>query len=101
MFVITNCIVQNKTLVLVGQTEEYSFICNIISVEDIANCTNDEGNIYISDNRGGFYNIKMDLLNPELEPPDSRISPFDFNYNDYGIPAYIWCIVTGMIMAEL
>jgi hypothetical protein len=46
MFVITNCIVQNKTLILIGQTEEYSFICNIISVEDIVNSTNNEGDIY-------------------------------------------------------
>ena len=52
--------------------------------------------INISDNNGGFYNIQLNFItntNTNTNTP--------FIYNDYKIPAYVWCIARGMMLANL
>jgi hypothetical protein len=88
-----------------------------------------EANIYIKDNDGSYYSIQVTLVSrtnksnkplkvwflelleehvnhvyTNIKNNSSKINikgKNKFSYNLYNIPAYIWCIATGMISAEL
>ena len=88
-----------------------------------------EGNIYIKHNDNSYYSIKVTLLSKSnkynkplklwfielleehvnyvynnIKNNSSKIKikgKNKFSYNLYHIPAYIWCVATGMISTEL
>lgn len=91
--------------------------------------TQNEANIYIKHNDNSYYSIKVTLLSDStknnkplrvwfvellkeyvnhvynnIKNNSSKIKIKEknkFSYNLYNIPAYIWCIATGMISTEL
>lgn len=65
---------------------------------------NNESAIVVSDNNGGDY--KIAIRYGDVDYNDNLIrnySPIhyqdDFDCTEYDIPHYVWCIVTGMIIA--
>ena len=99
MFEINYSYKEPNKIRLVGQTEKRRFTVEILSVGAKKEYENHEGDMYISDNNGGMYNIKIKMEVDQYATCGSVQK--DFNYVNYDIPAYVWCIVTGMILAKL
>lgn len=125
-----------NNIIMMGETKKWYFICKIKKLmEKIKkhNFTQNEGNIYILDNDGFYYNIQIRIITKsnikknKNEPlvksffrvlklcfrdvfnilyensSEIKIKGKDdiFSYYSYNIPSYIWCITTGMILADL
>ncbi len=109
-FIITRHNKKNNCVFIEGQVQidntsvMQNFQCKISHNEFILG-KNDESNINVSDNRGGFYNIQLIFLdNNDLIINSEKLSEKlceEFSYVKYNIPSYVWCIARGLMFAEL
>ncbi len=91
------------TYTIMGRTENVTnhyFKVDITHSSNIINFDNNESCIRVSDNNGGQYEIQVVFMF-EDENTFKGKSPIYFNYVNHHIPSFVWCIVTGMILAEL
>lgn len=118
-------------IVLFGSIKELYFICIITKLpKEFKNSKyrQHEGCVYIKHNDNSHYSIQVTLLtaskknkplkvwfiellksninyvynNIKNNSSEIKIAEKNkFSYNLYNIPAYIWCIATGMISTEL
>lgn len=107
-FIITRHNKKNNCVFIEGQVQidntsvMQNFHCKISHNEFILGINN-ESNINVSDNRGGFYNIQLNFLdnNELIINSEKLLSSEEFSYVKYNIPSYVWCIARGLMFAEL
>lgn len=107
-FIITRHNKKNNCVFIEGQVQidntsvMQNFQCKISHNEFILGINN-ESNINVSDNRGGFYNIQLNFLdnNELIINSEKLLSSEEFSYVKYNIPSYVWCIARGLMFAEL
>lgn len=93
---------KNDYLKIYGMVDENYFkITFKIFEEDILVIKNDESQILIKDNNK-YYFCGVSLYDTPLVQDDDRPIPINnFNYYDYNIPAYIYCIMIGMVSTNI
>ena len=81
--------------------ENYFEITFNIFEEDIPVIENNESQILIKDNNK-YYFCGVSVSDKPLVHDDDRPIPINnFNYYDYNIPAYIYCIMIGMVSTNI
>jgi len=81
--------------------ENYFEIIFKVFEEDIPVIENNESQILIKDNNK-YYFCGVSVSDKPLVHDDDRPIPINnFNYHDYNIPAYIYCIMIGMVSTNI
>lgn len=94
----------NDDLLIYGKVgKKYFEIIFDIYTEENPAINNNESEILIKDDNGKYYFCSVSISNePLLIGVENIPIPINnFNYNDYNIPAYIYCIMIGMVSTNL
>lgn len=92
----------NNDLKIYGRVgENYFEIIFKVFEQNIPYIENNESQILIKDNNK-YYFCEVSVSNKPLVNDDDRPIPVNnFNYCDYNIPAYIYCIMIGMVSTNI